>query len=301
MSRLVVVIGSNGQLGSDLMRLWPVNPAGPSLRGFTHAEIEISDAASVQAALMPLSPGVVVNTAACHRVDDIEAAPGRAFEVNVLGPRNLAEACRALDAVLVHISTDYVFSGKKGAPYWECDPVDPVNMYGISKAAGEMAIRSLWPRHFIVRTSGLYGAAGPSGKGSNFIELMLRLARSGKPIRVVDDQTLTPTPTASLAPQIALLCGQGHYGTYHATCQGSCSWFDFAAAIFGLAGLTPDLGRQSTRQSGARAARPSFSVLENRNLALLGIDRMPPWRRALEEYLETRRSRAESREFCSNA
>ncbi len=290
MGRPVAIVGANGQLGADLMRLWPADPAGAGPRALTHADIEVSEIESVRAALFPLAPGVVVNTSACHRVDDIEAAPGCAFRVNVLGPRNLAVVCRQLDAVLVHLSTDYVFSGRKGGPYYESDPVDPINMYGISKAAGEMAVRSLWRRHFIVRTSGLYGAAGPSGKGSNFVELMLRLARSGKPIRVVDDQTLTPTPTASLARQIASLCRLGHYGTYHATCQGACSWFEFAAAIFELAGLAPDLGRQSTSQSGAVAARPSFSVLENRNLAMLGIDRMPPWRHALQEYLEAGRS-----------
>ncbi len=288
MGRPVVVIGANGQLGSDLMKVWPERPGIPGSLGLKHADIEVADLASVRAALAPLCPAVVVNTSAFHRVDDIEAEPERAFRINAMGPRNLAVVCRELDAVLVHVSTDYVFSGRKGSPYMESDRVDPINMYGVTKAAGEMAIRALWQKHFIVRTSGLYGLAGPSGKGSNFVELMLRLAGSGKPIRVVDDQRLTPTPTAALASQIAALCGSTAYGTYHATCQGGCTWFQFAAAIFEMCGVKPEFVPQTTAQSGAVATRPSFSVLENRNLGLLGIDRMPHWRDGLRQYLDSR-------------
>jgi len=288
MRRNIVIIGANGQLGSDLMRLWPGVVPGEQPVGLTHADIEVSDPDSVRAALTPLGPQVVVNTSAYHKVDVVESTPERAFAINATGPRNLALACRDLDAVLIHLSTDYVFSGKKGAPYREDDPVDPVNVYGVSKAAGEMLIRYSWPKHFIVRSSGLYGLAGPSGKGSNFAELMLRLAVSGKPIRVVDDQVLTPTPTHSLAMQIATLSRANRFGTYHATCQGQCSWYEFAKAIFELCELSPDLSPQSTTQSGAVALRPSRSVLDNRNLALLGDDRMPPWKTGLQQYLALR-------------
>jgi dTDP-4-dehydrorhamnose reductase len=288
MDRPLAVIGANGQLGSDLMRLWPGNGVEYRLCGLTHADVEVTDIASLRSALSPLSPRIVINTSAFHRVDDIESDPERAFRINTLGARNLAVVCRELDAVLVHLSTDYVFSGRKGSPYTEADPVDPVNLYGVSKVAGELAIRAVWGRHFIVRSSGLYGLAGPSGKGSNFVELMLRLAESGKPIRVVNDQTLTPTPTAALAQQIAALCGCTEYGTYHATCQGGCTWFEFARAIFETAGVAPDLSPQSTAQSGAKATRPSFSVLQNRNLVLEGIDLLPHWRVGLQQYIEAR-------------
>lgn len=301
MGKRVVIIGANGQLGFDLMRLWSEVVPGEEPVGLTHAEIEVADPDSVRAALRPISPHVVVNTSAYHKVDIAECTPNRAFAVNACGPRNLALVCRELDAVLIQLSTDYVFSGKKGAPYLEDDPVDPVNVYGVSKAAGEMLTRYLWPKHFIVRSSGLYGVAGPSGKGSNFVELMLHLARSGKPIKVVDDQVLTPTPTHSLARQIAALSATDRYGTYHATSQGQCSWYEFAQAIFELAGLSPDLSPQTTLQSGALALRPSCSVLENHNLAVLGDDRMPQWRAGVKQYLEIRAAGLQNSQACAVA
>jgi dTDP-4-dehydrorhamnose reductase len=300
MGRLIAIIGANGQLGSDLMRVRTAASASDKLLGLTHGDIEVTDLRSVRAALQAGNPGVVINTSAYHRVDDVEADPGRAFAVNVIGARNLALACKDLDAVLIHVSTDYVFSGRKEKPYIESDPVDPINMYGISKAAGEMAIRSLWPKHFIVRTSGLYGIAGPSGKGSNFVELMIRLARDGKSIRVVNDQILTPTPTRVLAEQIFVLSRRHEYGTYHATCQGQCSWFEFARTIFDLAGLSPTLSPQTTSQSGAVAARPAFSVLDNQHLRQLGIDGFPSWKDGLKEYLNAQHLRTQQLEAANS-
>ena len=284
MAKPIVIIGATGQLGSDLMRLWPVQ-TGDALLGLTHDEIEVADFESVRLKLAKIQPEVVVNTSAYHKVDDVEANPQKAFAVNAIGPKNLALVCRELDAVLIHLSTDYVFCGSKGSPYRESDPVDPINAYGISKAAGEMFVRSIWQKHFIVRSSGLYGVAGPSGKGKSFVELMLQLARAGKPIKVVNDQVLTPTPTHSLATQIAVLSRMNDYGTYHATCQGQCSWFDFARAIFEFSYLSPSLSPQTTSQSGAIARRPPFSVLDNGNLRSLGIDQMPMWEIGLKEYL----------------
>jgi len=166
------------------------------------------------------------------------------------------------------------------------DPVDPVNIYGASKAAGEMIIRYIWPKHFIVRVSGLYGEAGFSGKGGNFVELMLRLAREGKAIKVVNDQTLTPTSTVAAARQIAALIDTDAYGTYHATCQGECTWYEFAAEIFRIACVKADLSPQTTAQSGAKATRPRYSVLMNDGLGTLGIDAMPTWQAVLTQYLQ---------------
>jgi dTDP-4-dehydrorhamnose reductase len=232
----------------------------------------------------------VINTAAYHRVDDIEDQPERAFAVNATGVRNLAVVCRELEATLVHISTDYVFSGRLGRPHREDDPVDPLNVYGVSKVAGEMLLRQAWPRHFIVRSCGLYGVTGSAGKGGNFVETMLRLAADGRPLRVVDDQVLTPTSTAVLAEQLAALCRTEAYGTYHATCQGECSWHGFAAEIFTRAGLQVQLSGQTTAEAGSRALRPSYSVLENRALDRLGLDVLPPWEEALARYLRERES-----------
>ena len=191
----ILLIGANGQLGSDLVKVLPREDTTP----LTHGEIEIRDPDSIHKALQTHRPDLVINTAAWHRVDDIEREPRPAFEVNALGVRNLALACREFNCALMHFSTDYVFDGRKRTPYEETDTPNPLSAYGISKLAGEHFIRYLWPKHYIVRSTGLYGVAGSSGKGGNFVETMLRLARAGKPIRVVDDQVLTPTYTADLA------------------------------------------------------------------------------------------------------
>ena len=286
----VLLVGSRGQLAHDIGLVWQDERPGDRLIGLSHAELEVADAAAVRQAVLGCDPALVINTSAHHRVDAVEDDVDRAFQVNATGARNLAVACREADAVLLHVSTDYVFSGSGGLPYVEDDPVEPLNVYGVSKAAGEMMIRASWPKHFIVRTSGLYGVAGSSGKGGNFVETMLRLAESGQKIRVVDDQVLTPTHTGALGRQISRLFTTDAFGTYHATCQGACSWYEFAREIFRQAGLEPDVVTQSTAQSGATARRPPYSVLENRRLQELGLDVMPEWRAGLSDYLSARRA-----------
>jgi len=283
----VVLIGAKGQLGSDLTLILKTN--GYEVVSLTHANVEVTDMGSIRSTLIPAQPDVVINTAAYHKVEEAEGNPAQAFAVNTIGPRNLALVCRDMELPLVHFSTDYVFSGLKGSPYVESDPVDPANIYGVSKAAGEMVLRYLWPRHFIVRTSGLYGKVGSSGKGGNFVELMLQLAREGKSIKVVNDQILTPTSTHALALQIAALIKTDAYGTYHATCQGECTWYDFAVEIFRRAGLNSQLSPQTTTQSGVQVKRPPYSVLENANLKCIGIDLMPSWQDALQSYLTERK------------
>jgi len=283
----VVLIGAKGQLGSDLTLILKTN--GYEVVSLTHANVEVTDMGSIRSTLIPAQPDVVINTAAYHKVEEAEGNPAQAFAVNTIGPRNLALVCRDMELPLVHFSTDYVFSGLKGSPYVESDPVDPANIYGVSKAAGEMVLRYLWPRHFIVRTSGLYGKVGSSGKGGNFVELMLQLAREGKSIKVVNDQILTPTSTHALALQIAALIKTDAYGTYHATCQGECTWYDFAVEIFRRAGLNSQLSPQTTTQSGVQVKRPPYSVLENANLKCIDIDLMPSWQDALQSYLTERK------------
>jgi dTDP-4-dehydrorhamnose reductase len=283
----IVLIGANGQLGSDLVKvLRPLHDLVP----LTHAEVEVTDPASVDAMMQAQRPDLVMNMAAFHKVDVCEEQPELTFAVNTYGPRNLALACRAHGAVLLHMSTDYVFGGDKTriTPYAETDPPAPINAYGISKAAGEQFIRYLLERYFIVRVTGLYGVAGSSGKDGNFVELMLRLAREGKPIRVVDDQRMTPTYTVDLAHQIAALIATPHYRLYHATSQGSCTWHEFATEIFRQGGLSPNLSRAKTGDFGEKAVRPGYSVLENKALQNLGIDQMRPWTEALAGYLKER-------------
>ena len=254
----------------------------------SHHDIEVTERSSVANALNRLNPNLVINTAAYHKVDVVEENPNQAFAVNTTGVRNLALQCQELDAVLIHISTDYVFSGTSHKPYVESDPVAPVNVYGASKAAGEMLLRYLWPKHFIVRTSGLYGVAGSSGKRRNFVELMLELASLGKPIRVVSDQVLTPTGTRPLVQQLAALSRTATYGTYHATCNGECSWYGFALEIFRQCNLKPNVSPQTTVESLSSARRPAYSVLDNNGLRAHGIDVMPDWKESLAQYLDLR-------------
>ncbi len=290
-NRPVLVLGSSGQLAHDLLQLWPQRQPADRLVALSHREIEVSDADSVRRALEAVSPRLVLNTTAYNRVDDAEANPGAAFAVNAAGALNVARACRDLDAVLMHFSTDYVFSGQhERRPHAEADPVDPLSVYAASKAAGEMLVRQTLDEHYIVRSSGLYGVVGSSGKGGNFVETMLRLASQGGQIRVVDDQVLTPTPTWALAGQAISLAATGAYGTYHATCAGECSWFEFAGAIFRQSGLDVRLEPQSSQAAGYPARRPPYSVLSNSKLEELGIYELPDWRAGLAGYLE-RRSR----------
>ena len=248
----------------------------------------MTDAARLRETLTALEPAAVLNMSAFHRVDDIEDDSALAFAVNAHGAGSLAAVCRDLDAALLHISTDYVFSGEGAVPWVETDPTAPINVYGVSKVAGEMIVRARWHKHFIVRSCGLYGLAGSAGKGGNFVETMLKKAAAGDAIKVVDDQVLTPTATKPLAAQIIEISRTSAYGTYHATCQGECSWFEFAAEVFRLAGLEADLGSWSTAESGARARRPAYSVLDNAALRRLGLDLMPDWREALGAYLSSR-------------
>lgn len=277
-----LITGGGGQLASDLAKalpLWDVQAPA-------HAQLDICDAQAVREALEAFRPQVVINTAAFHRVDDCETEVERAFAVNFRGVLNLCLACRATGAVLLHLSTDYVFDGKKRQPYLETDLPNPINVYGLSKLAGEAAIMFFLERYFIVRTSGLFGAAGASGKGGNFVNTMLRKAREGAEIAVVNDQRLSPTYTRHLAEKIAWLLASEVYGIYHMTNSDSCTWYEFAVAILDLAGLSADLRPTTTAAFGARARRPAYSVLGHGGLLALDADDMSPWRDGLRAYLE---------------
>ena len=283
--RRVVVIGSKGQLGSDLVReLGDPDRVVP----LSHQDLEICDHVRTRELLTRLRPDAVINTAAYHRVDDCEDHESRAFETNADAVLNLGRICNDLDALLAHVSTDYVFGGDGGrtAPYTEQDPPSPMNVYGASKLAGENLLREECRRRLIVRTSGLYGLAGDR----NFVAIMLRLARTGRPIRVVDDQRLGPTFTAHLARKMVRLLASKAQGTVHVTNQGECTWYEFARRIFELAGITVDLTPITSREFGAKAIRPAYSVLANESLTRAGLDPMPHWSRGLADYLAGKRS-----------
>ncbi len=259
----------------------------------THAELEICDAAAVQAVVDRLRPDSIINTAAFHRVDDCEDQAERAFAVNTGGVANLARAAQRIGAVLVHFSTNYVFDGAKRSPYVETDPPAPLSVYGMSKLAGERAVEQYCEKYFLVRTCGLYGVAGRSTRMGNFVERMLRLADERKPIRVVNDQIVNPTSTRDLAEKLVRLMPAKHFGLYHMTNTGECSWYDFARGIFRQAGLSPDLSPASSQAFGAKARRPAYSVLDNYALRAAGFADFRPWQEALAEYLRERQKRAE--------
>jgi len=284
----IMLIGANGQLGADLK--WVLAPE--RLVPLTHAEIEVTDPASTRQAFERHQPEIVINTAAFHRVDDCEKEAERAFSVNAVAVRDLALACAHFKATLVHFSTDYVFRGDKREPYVEGDLPSPLSVYGASKLAGEYLVAANLRRYFLIRTCGLYGLGGSKAKGGNFVETMLRKAESGDTLRVVDDQVVTPTPTREVARKVAELIRTEYYGLYHATSQGFCTWYQFAAKIFELAGLSPDLRRATSNELRTPARRPSYSVLDNAKLRRLGMDDLKPWEDALLDYLNGRKAAA---------
>jgi dTDP-4-dehydrorhamnose reductase len=236
-------------------------------------------------------PDVLVNCAAYNLVDKAEADPAPAFRVNADGVQALALACASVGTKLVHVSTDYVFGvdTSRTTPYLETDPPGPVSKYGESKLAGEKDALAV-PGNLVVRTCGLYGVWGSGGKGTNFVETMLRVAGQGKPLRVVADQRCTPTYTADLADAMAALIEAGTTGLVHVTNAGAMTWHEFAAEIFRQAGVSADLTPITTAEFGAAAKRPPYSVLDCGRLNALGVT-MRPWQDALAAYLDERRSR----------
>jgi dTDP-4-dehydrorhamnose reductase len=277
----ILLTGANGQLGSDLR----VALAHHTLIPITRAELDVTNPAQAREVITLHQPNLVLNTTAFNKVDAAEADAGEALRVNAYAAQQLALICRDLDIVLMHISTDFVFDGAKRTPYIESDLPNPLSAYGASKFAGEVLVRAAWPKHYIVRTCGLYGVAGSSGKGGNFVNTMLRLARENKPIKVVSDQVCTPTNTQDLAAQLAVLLETSAYGTYHVNNHGACSWHEFATEIFRLAGLQANLSPITSQQFGAPAKRPPYSVLQNAALQTLGIDQMRDWHEALASYV----------------
>ncbi len=243
---------------------------------------------SIKQTFIRYQPDVVINTAGFHRVDDCESAPDKGFQVNAMGARNVAVVSQELGAKLVHISTDYVFGGgnePRAIPYTEFDiPFSP-NLYGKSKLAGESLVQYLCTKHFIVRSSGLFGVTGFSGKGGNFVETMLRLAKERDELRVVNDQVFSPTYTKDLAGKIGHLIQTDYYGIFHITNKGACSWYEFTKEILRLAGLKTPVIPITSDQYPQKARRPHFSVLDNYHLRLVGMDDMRPWPEALKDYL----------------
>jgi len=277
----ILITGGRGQLATDLVPAL----ADHAVTALGRDQLDIANPDQVEAAFRELRPDVIVNTAAFHKVDLCETEPESSFTVNAAVPQRLARAARDTGALLVHFSTDYVFDGHQHIPYRETDPVNPISVYGASKAAGEMAIRATTDRHLIIRTSGLYGHAGATTAHGNFPTTMLRLAAAGGPISVVDDQVLTPSATLDVARATAGLLDTQATGTFHVTNSGECSWYQFAAELFRLAGVDADVRPVSQGERPVPARRPAYSVLAHEGIMRLGLPDIRPWQEALGDYV----------------
>jgi dTDP-4-dehydrorhamnose reductase len=283
----IAVLGSNGQLGSDVCAAFLRN--GDEVVGLTHSDLELGSASSVNEALSASLPDLVVNTAAMHHVEKCEADQVAAFTANAIGARNVAEWAKAAGAAVAYISTDYVFDGRKNAPYLETDAPSPLNTYGITKLAGENYTAATASKHFVLRVSAIYGHQPCRAKGGlNFVELMLKLSRERDELRVVDDEIVTPTPTTQIAAQLVALSRSTAYGTYHGTAEGSCSWHEFAREIFLATGSKVRLEKAQPGEFPAKVPRPKYSVLENHALKEAKLNVYTDWREGLREYLSAR-------------
>ncbi len=282
MSSKLLITGAAGQLGQALVESG--GRQGWEVVATDVPDLDIVDFQAVWRKLSRLRPEVVINAAAATRVDDLELDPDGALLVNALGPRNLAVACRRLGLKLIHLSTDYVFDGAKLGPYEEWDATGPLSVYGRSKLLGEEWVRHQCPDHFIVRTAWLYGMPGP-----NFVTAILARGRSLTPageLKVVEDQRGTPTSTLALAPQLLALAKTEAFGTYHATCQGDTTWYGFACLILQTAGIAVRIIPCTTTEFPRPAHRPANSVLDNQLLRVSGLDCMPSWQAAFQQFWE---------------
>lgn len=272
-----LVAGSAGQLGRELRGQLGADCVWAGDRG----EIDVTDEVVVAALVARIQPDVVWNATAWNQVDGAESEPGAAFAVNALAPRNLARAAREAGALLVHFSTDYVFDGRGRQPYREDARTGPLSVYGVSKLAGEQLVAASGGEHLIVRTSGLIGRGGSEQKGGSFVDRILTRARSGAPLRVVDDQVFAPTVAMDLARAAIALVKAGARGIFHLTNEGACSWRELAAACLAIAGLEVPVEPIALAELRLPAARPLYSVLDNHRYRELALPALRPWREAL--------------------
>jgi dTDP-4-dehydrorhamnose reductase len=281
----VLLFGGGGQLGTEIRRLWNSEVVSPS-----HADVDIVDAAAVEAAIEASKPDAVVNCAAFHHVERCEQEPQNAFAANALAVNAMAEACAERGVRFITFSTDYVFDGTLGRAYTESDAPGPLSAYGISKLAGELLVLRLQSDAFVIRTCGVYGTRTSTTKGYTFIDKIIAQARAGEPVRVVTDQIVSPTYAVHLAQGVArILEANAVPGLYHAVNEGAVSWYDYASEALRVAGIDRAIEPARTNDWPSRVRRPAFSALENAKLHALGIQ-MPDWRTGVADYLRDRSS-----------
>ncbi len=278
----VLVTGAGGMLGRDV--LLAAGNAGHDVVGYGRAELDVTNPAALDRKLDLERPDVVINCAAWTDVDGAETAEGAAFAVNGSGAGNVAAAAAKVEARILHVSTDYVFDGVKGAPYVESDQPAPLSAYGRPKLAGEEAVAAANKRHFIVRSAGLFGLGG-----RNFVDTMLQLAKTRSEVTVVRDQVGSPTYTWHLAYGIVRLIEGIEYGIHHMAAAGQCSWYEFAREIFELAKVERRVLSITSEEFGAPAPRPPFSALVSQREHAI---RLPSWQDGLAGYLAQRQAEA---------
>lgn len=276
----IAITGAGGQLGRELA-LWSNAQPGDVLIPLTRSELDVTDANQCLSVLEHVHPNVIVHCAAYTAVDKAESEHDAAFAVNGSGTRNVAEAAKAVGAKLCYISTDYVFDGTGNEPYTTEHQPNPQSVYGKSKLAGELAVQELVDRHFIVRTSWVFGRYG-----NNFVKTMLKVGAEKQQIRVVDDQIGAPTYTYDLANLLLQLVKTEQYGMYHVSNSGSCSWYEFAKTIFQYAEMPVEVVPCSTKQFPRPAERPAYSVLSHDAIRSAGFPPMRAWQDALRHYLK---------------
>ncbi|MBV8819727.1 MAG: dTDP-4-dehydrorhamnose reductase, partial [Acidobacteriaceae bacterium] len=252
------------------------------------SSVDVTDGAAVERALTQIDPEIVLNAAAYNQVDVAESEPVAAYMANALAVRNLAMACRQMDSLLVHFSTDYVFDGSAGRPYTEQDAPHPLGAYAVSKLAGELYAQAYLDRVLIIRTSGVFGPGGLNTARGNFIEVMLRLAAKAQPIRVTADHVASPTYAPALAARTLDLVQRDCSGVFHIGGGVAISWFDYAKLIFQAAGLNPELQATHDREYRTPARRPRYSALSNSKLESAGVAPMPPLEEAIRDYMQAR-------------
>lgn len=275
--RNILITGANGQLGRELA-LFKSTPY--TLIGLDRNGLDITNLEQCRHVMKEYAPYAVIHCAAYTAVDKAESEPDEAFRVNGTGTRNIAVAARETGAKLIYISTDYVFDGTNEEPYNEYDNTNPRTVYGKSKLAGEAAVQSLHDRFFIVRTSWVYGRYG-----ANFVKTMLTLAEQRDQLKVVADQIGSPTYTYDLAAFLLELVQTDYYGIYHASNTGTCSWYEFAKAIFEESGKSIQLDPCTTAEFPRPAPRPAYSVLDHSGIRSNGFEPLRHWREALRDYL----------------
>lgn len=279
----ILITGCNGQLGRALRKEYAqenVQFINTDVAGEGIVPLDITSVEAVLSLVEKEKPDVIINCAAHTNVDACESQWDLAYQINAIGPRNLAIAAEKTGAKLIHVSTDYVFPGTCPKPLTEFDAPGPISAYGKTKYEGELFVKEFSRRHFILRTAWLYG------EGKNFVKTMLKLAESHEEITVVSDQFGSPTSAVELAKMIHFLEPTENYGTYHATCEGQCSWADFAVEIFKRAGKNTKVKYITTEEYNSPAKRPAYSILDNYMLRLVAGDKfkMADWKDALDAY-----------------